>query len=191
MNTTRASLLIRIKDLDNTRAWSEFDAIYRPVLRRYAQARGLTASEADDIAQECLLTIARKIERFHYDPGRGRFRGWLQTVAENRIRNFVRDRGPQSAPTGAFRKIPDQAPSPRDAFGQIWIEEHLHFCLEQLRQSVEAKVFEAFGRYAIEEEPAESVCADLGMTAAQLYKLKWRLTQQLARRMEELLGAGE
>ena len=34
MNTTRASLLARLKDLDNTVAWQEFDGLYRPMLQR-------------------------------------------------------------------------------------------------------------------------------------------------------------
>jgi RNA polymerase sigma-70 factor (ECF subfamily) len=188
LDTTRISLLLRIRDLDNTKAWNEFDSIYRPVLRRYAHARGLGASESDDIAQECMLIVSRKIGSFDYDPQRGRFRNWLQVMAENRIRNFFRDRGAQASPTPSLGSVPADTPSPEAVFEQIWMQEHLHYCLRQLRRDVDAMTLEAFERYAIAEEPVESVCRALGLTPSQLYKIKWRLTQQLARRMNELLG---
>ena len=54
MDTTRASLLLRIKDTRNTHAWAEFDAIYRPMLYRFARARGLDDAAAEDLVQHCI-----------------------------------------------------------------------------------------------------------------------------------------
>ena len=41
MHTTRASLLIRIKDSSDATAWTDFDAIYRPRLILFLASRGL------------------------------------------------------------------------------------------------------------------------------------------------------
>ena len=48
---TRPSLLIRVRDPADQAAWQEFVEIYRPVILRLAQHKGMQAADADDIAQ--------------------------------------------------------------------------------------------------------------------------------------------
>ena len=48
MAVTRASLLLRIRDPKDNAAWKEFDAIYRPMLQRFARTMGLGAADAED-----------------------------------------------------------------------------------------------------------------------------------------------
>ncbi len=67
MNTTRISLLLRIKDLKDADAWAEFDAIYRPILSRFAAARGLQEADVDDVVQHCMTAIHAHIKAFEYD----------------------------------------------------------------------------------------------------------------------------
>ena len=57
MNTTRASLLIRIKDPDANEAWSQFHDLYAPLIYRYARRRGLNRHEAEDVRSECYEAI--------------------------------------------------------------------------------------------------------------------------------------
>jgi DNA-directed RNA polymerase specialized sigma24 family protein len=93
MDTTRVSLLLRLKARDNSQAWQEFTAIYRPILLRYARACGLDAHDAEDIAQECLAQVNLSIERFEYDKRRGGFKRWLRVM--------VKREGHQPAPQAA------------------------------------------------------------------------------------------
>ena len=51
MDTTVTSLLIRIKDVEDAKAWAEFDDIYRPILRRYAKARWSSLADPQDNAR--------------------------------------------------------------------------------------------------------------------------------------------
>src|SRR3977135_2524821 len=85
MESTRASLLARIRDRDHSRAWSEFDAIYRPILFRFARSQGLAGTDAEEVAQLVLARVARRIGQFQYDPDRGRFRGWLWKLVAHQI----------------------------------------------------------------------------------------------------------
>ena len=57
MPATRSSLLSRVRDLDDSDGWVEFDKLYRPLLIEYAQQRGLSFEEAEEIAQQCLIAI--------------------------------------------------------------------------------------------------------------------------------------
>lgn len=190
MDTTRPSLLLRIRDPSDGAAWRTFDAIYRPMLCRFARARGLTHEDAEDVAQQCLGAIADKIAEFDYDPGKGRFKGWLRTLVNNRVRNLLRAR--QAKPTAGGDAVqqadtqPDAA-SPDEIFEQLWLQEHLWHCLRELRTEVEEKTYQAYEAYVIDERPLSRVCEEFGLTPNNVYTLKWRLTQRVAAKMKELL----
>ncbi len=47
MNTTRASLLIRIKDPNANEAWSEIHDLYAPLIYGYARRQGLSRDDAE------------------------------------------------------------------------------------------------------------------------------------------------
>ncbi len=70
---TRATLLLRIRDLKDRTAWSEFVALYTPLLYSYALKAGLQDADAADVAQEAMCDVVRSIREFEYDPARDRF----------------------------------------------------------------------------------------------------------------------
>jgi RNA polymerase sigma-70 factor (ECF subfamily) len=189
MHTTRASLLIRLKDPRNNEAWTEFDGIYRPMLFRFAQARGLGHSDAEDVVQYCMAAVNKHIQGFDYDPKRGRFKSWLRTMVNNRCRNMFRDRKEQVAESQDFRLAQANSESPEETFDRIWTQEHLRHCLRLVRDEVDSTTFTAFKRYAVDGRATKEVCEELDITSGQLYKIKWRMTQKLRERMTELLGS--
>jgi len=192
VDTTRPSLLLRIRDRGDAGAWRTFDAIYRPMLYRFALARGLPPVEADELAQQCLTVVADHIGEFSYDPQKGRFKSWLRTLVNNRIRNRARDEREQQARTHDFEAAPQQRETPPDEeIGKIWMEEHRRHCLRELRNEVEESTFQGFQHYVIDEWPLERVCAELNVKPNNVYTIKWRLTERVAARMRELLDGTE
>ena len=104
--STRASLLIRLRDPADERAWSEFTEIYGPLVHRLARRRGLQEADAQDLAQEVFRAVARAIERYDPDPDRGSFRGWLSRIARNLIINLLAARRRQPQGTGRHGRPP-------------------------------------------------------------------------------------
>ena len=86
--TTRASLLMRLRDPADDRAWVEFVDLYSPLIRRIARRGGLQDADAADLEQEVFRAVAGAIGRYDPDPGRGSFRGWLLRIARNLLDQF-------------------------------------------------------------------------------------------------------
>src|SRR5262245_20386893 len=125
MNTTRHSLLIRIKDPRDTAAWAQFHDLYAPLLYRYARARELSREDADDVRSTCYEAIVAQIKEFEYDKSRGGFKAWLQTLVYRRVVDLLRKRHEGRADTDQLRDLPDDAPGPDEVWDHQWKNQHL------------------------------------------------------------------
>src|SRR5262252_10158897 len=109
---TRVSLLLRIREGGDQEAWRQFVQLYAPVVYGFARKRGLQDADAADVMQDVLRSVAVASARLNYDPARGSFRGWLYTVARNKVFNFLdgaRHRlGRGSGDTGVREKLEAQ-----------------------------------------------------------------------------------
>src|SRR5687768_7266528 len=100
--TTRASLLLRLRDPQDHAAWMEFVALYEPVTYRLLRQHGLQDADARDVMQELFLAVSRSIERWDPAKERGSFRGWLRRVARNLVINWLNHRSVRAiAPGGS------------------------------------------------------------------------------------------
>lgn len=61
MPDTRDSLIVQVQNPANRDAWEQFTAFYRPTVYRLARTRGLQDADADDLAPQVLLAVARAI----------------------------------------------------------------------------------------------------------------------------------
>src|SRR6185436_10497349 len=93
--STRATLLIRLRQETDTEAWTVFVDLYTPLVYRFGRSRGLQDADARDVTQQVLAIVHQAMGKFEYDPTRGRFRNWLGAVAAHEISRYQRkDRRP-------------------------------------------------------------------------------------------------
>ena len=90
--STRASLLLRLRDSQDHQAWVEFVALYEPAAYRLLRRHGLQDADARDVLQDLLLAVSRSIDRWDPAKERGSFRGWLRRVARNLLVNWLKQR---------------------------------------------------------------------------------------------------
>jgi RNA polymerase sigma factor (sigma-70 family) len=90
--TTRASLLLRLRDSQDHEAWVEFVSLYEPVAYRLLRRRGLQDADAREVMQDLFLAVSRSIDRWDPAKERGSFRGWLRRVARNLVINWLKQR---------------------------------------------------------------------------------------------------
>src|SRR5580692_2169468 len=88
--TTRASLLLRLRDSQDHEAWVEFVALYEPVVYRLLRQHGLQDADAREVMQDLLMAVSGSIDRWDPAKERGSFRAWLRRVARNLVINWLK-----------------------------------------------------------------------------------------------------
>src|SRR5262245_43592250 len=87
---TRRTLLSRLRNLDDDESWRGFFDLYWRLLYNFARKSGLDDSAAQEVVQDTVVSIARKMPEFRYDPARGSFRQWLLCITRRRITDHLR-----------------------------------------------------------------------------------------------------
>jgi len=132
--------------------------------------------------------LARRLPSFEYSRKKGRFSGWLRTVANHEVNRLLRRRRPGHADTSVLRSVRVKGRDESTAWETIWLREHLRYCLSAVREEIAPTTFEAFRRAALEEQPVPDVCATLGLNRNQVYLAKSRVLRRLKEKMTELVG---
>jgi RNA polymerase sigma-70 factor (ECF subfamily) len=120
MNTTRASLLFRVKNPRDTQAWSEFYDLYGPLLYRFARAKGLSHDDAEEVQSTCYEQIVRQICHFDYDKQKGGFKAWLRTLVCRRVIDLLRKHREPPAESQDLKTVLDPDLAPDELWEQHW-----------------------------------------------------------------------
>src|SRR5262245_54875921 len=149
---TRRSLLSRLRDLGDSDSWRTFFDTYWRLLYNVARKAGLNDTESQDVVQETVIAVARKMPEFRYDPAKGSFKQWLLLITRRRIqdqlRRLYRSRPVELAPgaSGAVN-VPVSAP-PDVQIDQAWEDEWranlFQAALARVRQRVNPKQYQVF-----------------------------------------------
>src|ERR1035437_2390243 len=94
---TRATLIQRLKDWQDQSSWQDFFDTYWKLIYGVATKGGLTKAEAQDVVQETMISVAKHMPNFKYDPAIGSFKAWLLNMTRWRITDQLRKREPMSA----------------------------------------------------------------------------------------------
>lgn len=89
--TTSRTLLDKIASGDEI-TWQEFFLRYNPVVLAVARYKGLTNEEAQDVAQQVMLTFFQQSKTFHFDPDIARFRTYFGRIVYAKIADCYREK---------------------------------------------------------------------------------------------------
>lgn len=197
---TRRSLLSRLRNLDDDASWRDFFNTYWKLIYRAATRAGLSDAEAQDVVQETVITVARRIQEFRYDPTRGTFKGWLLHTTRWRILDHLRKRNarPPADPLSDAKEdgacVENVAASASALIESVWEAEWqqnlLDAAIQRVKRHVRPKHYQAFELYALKEWPALKVAQTLGIHLAQVHLIKHRLSNLIRKEVKRLEGAG-
>ena len=183
---TSVSLLARIANAPTDDDWRRLDDLYRPLLRVWVARAGVAASDVDDLVQDVLSVVVRRIAGFEWR-GRGAFRAWLRTILANEVRDYFRDQKYRPIATGdsGFQARLDELESPDSTLSRLWDREHDKHVIASLMQRVQGDfsfspvTWQAFRRHVQEGEPAGQVAEALGLSLNSVLLAKSRVLKRL------------
>lgn len=188
MRTTRASLLIRVKDTRDTEAWTEFYELYAPILYGFAKARGLNHHDALEVQSGCYESIVRQIPCFDYDKQKGGFKAWLRVIVNRRVVDLLRKRKEVRADTNEIAAVECGDQSVEEIWEENWKKQHLRRCFELVKGEVSDIQYEAFRLLVEENQSVQEVQNLTGLNPNQIYKAKARVLSEIRKIYERLCG---
>jgi len=135
--------------------------------------------------------------QFRYDPAKGSFKNWLLLITRRRIQDHLRqyyraERLTNAGQIGPAQEatVPDAGPSPdaiiEATWEQEWRENIFQAALATVRQQVKPKHFQVFDCCVLQNLPPRQVARMLGLSAAQTYLAKHRVSAAVKRAASEI-----
>jgi RNA polymerase sigma factor (sigma-70 family) len=190
--TTRASLLLRLRDPKDHQAWSEFVTLYEKVIYRIFRRHGLQDADAREGTQELFMAVSRSIDRWEPAKERGSFRGWLRCVARNLVVNWLNRRQRQLIAAGGsdlqsmLDRVPDISCPETVEFDHELRRAMFQRAAVQVRAEVQPATWQAFWETALVGTAAADAAKKLGMTVGAVRVAKCRVLARLQAAVKEI-----
>lgn len=194
---TRATLIQRLKDWQDQSSWQDFFDTYWKLIYGTAIKSGLTATEAQDVVQETMISVAKHMPSFKYDPTIGSFKTWLLNMTRWRITDQLRKRGPfvgyhssfEDTATGTrmMDKVVDPTGQDLDALWNAEWEKNLYdAAIAKVKRRLDPQKFQIFDLYVNKAWTPKRVAATFGISVDQVYLAKHRTTELIREEVERL-----
>ena len=194
---TRQSLLCRLKNSDDQESWREFFELYWKLIYSTALKAGLTEDEAQEVVQETVISVAKQMPEFRYDPSRGSFKNWLMKLTVWRITDQLRRRLPVPTPrpqpadrnpqTATIDRIPDpHGFDPAADWDNQWEKNLMEAAVSRVKCKVDAKQFQIFDLYVFRQWSIAQIVQTLDVSAASIYMAKYRITRLIRKEIKHL-----
>ena len=188
---TRASLLLRLQDLDDHSSWIEFFDRYRRFIFGIALRMGLSRQDAEEVVQDTVISVSRGLPSFSYNPTKGSFKGWLMRVTQHKVVDQFRKLGRQVPTDG----LPGETTATQEAavdqpFDAFWEAEWQHNLLQvatdQLRLAVSPRNFQIFDWTVRMGRTAEETAKAFGISTVLVRVTKFRVLHEFKRILRRL-----
>ena len=153
------------------------------------------------MVQETVLTVAKEMPRFHYDPAVGSFKNWLLQVTRSRINNawrkkFYEKNGrtlprEQTLGTTTVEGLP--APASLDwegTWSAEWEKGVLEAATARVRERADPAHYQMFYLHVVKEIPAKEVARRLKVHLMTVYYAKREITKLIKKEVAILEKKG-
>ena len=188
-DSTRLTLLLRLRDRSDKLSWQEFHDRYGQLLYRYARARGASHADAEDVVQEVEMYVFKAIADFEYDARNGRFRSYLRSAVIHALgRRASREaRQPAGLDPQNLDYVADQKEASADAhWEQEWQMHRLRWALRAIAGDFEPVTLRAFELHVLVGRPVAEAATELGISKASVYQARCRVLKCLKERLAAL-----
>jgi RNA polymerase sigma-70 factor (ECF subfamily) len=174
--------------------------LYAALVASWCRRWGVAEQDIADILQDVFSAVASHLPRFRKDQSGGTFRGWLATIARNKVHDYHRRRASEPAAFGGTEAslrlaqvLDPQASGPiapaangdetasDPAFGEV-----LARALAAIRGEFHEKTWQAFWNVVVAGRTAADVAAELSMRPGTVRVAKSRVLVRLRRELGDL-----
>ncbi|MEO8268499.1 MAG: sigma-70 family RNA polymerase sigma factor [Aureliella sp.] len=182
--STSTSLLNQVRGGDEI-AWYRMVDVYTPLIAKWSGQYGIRGADADDIAQDVFISVAKHIAEFGQDRSDNSFRAWLWTITRSKIVDQLRQAKKHPGAIGGQNFGELEAPD-RNSFearGESESVQDLNVliasALETIRRDFTPQTWTAFWQStAFGRRPSE-IARELNMTAAAVCMCRARVLRRL------------
>lgn len=171
-------------------AWRRLTDLYGPLVFHWGRRHGLSPEDAGDLVQEVFSAVAGAIGRFLHGRDRGTFRGWLWTIARNKLRDHFRKLASVTSPEGGtqalqrLNEIPEAwSDQSHDVTDQTQLTSLFRRALDCVKSEFEDRTWQAFWLVTVELRETAEVAAQLGLTSNSVRQAKSRVLRRLRREL--------
>jgi RNA polymerase sigma factor (sigma-70 family) len=195
---TRRSLLTRLKNWDDRSGWQEFMDKYGRFIFGMARKQGFSIEEAEDVVQDVLVSVAKKMPEFRYQGDKGSFKAWLVMIVKSRIIDHLRKKyrrlplagfaGGEADETRLEERVAQQedALSHESLWAAEWESHVLETALARVKERLPAKHFLAFRMCTQQQKAPAEVAKALGISLPMIYVIRHRAGRMVAKEIELL-----
>lgn len=174
--TTRASIFLDLNTVSKSRrdfSWQRFDRLYSPFIRGYALSLGMRGDSLDEVVQRVMVGFFSACPSFVYEPGRGRFRGYLAFSVRRAVGRMWMEQGRMQV-----LEEYDASAAEDDRSMEAWARVAMTRAIESAASSFERRTFEAFD-LARRRVPVAEIARQLGMTPDGVYQSSSRVERRV------------
>jgi RNA polymerase sigma factor (sigma-70 family) len=192
---TRRSLISRLRNGQDNDSWRDFFQTYWKLIYGFAIRCGCSDAEAEEVVQETVISISRKMPEYRYDPAVCSFKGWLMHVTNWRVIDQLRKRRtgkemPLSLDASAANLIEQMAGSAPSELETLWEQEWqknlIDAALERVKRKVNAEHYQIFYLLLVKGHSPRKVASMLKINVARVYLAKHRVSALVQKEIKSL-----
>ncbi len=192
-DSTSRSLLAEARQ-DDSAAWERLVRLYAPLVASWCNRWGVARQDVGDVLQEVFSAVASHLDRFQRDRPADTFRGWLFTIARNKVRDHFRRRAGEPAAAGGteatrhMQQVLDAVKlgEPPEWHDDALLSDLLRRALASVRPEFHERTWQAFWGVVVEGRTSADVAADLDMSAGAVRVAKSRVLLRLRRELGDM-----
>jgi len=190
-NRTRTTLVVGLKNLEDQRIWNRFFDSYWKLIYNAAIQAGLKDADAQEVVQETVISVTKKIKDFDYDRSKGSFKGWLMKTTKWKIidqfRKIQKKNTRECSGSSEFlENLSTELPEVEKYWENNWQQELLQSALVKVKEQVKPIYYQVYDMLIRKEMRPKEVSSALGIKTDQVYVAKHRVAEALKETIEDM-----
>lgn len=183
---TSLTWLQKLSKSPNGDDWRHLSEAYSPLLDRWLARAGIPPADRDDLVQEVLIVVARRVSEFeHTHPGA--FRAWLRAILANLMKKYFRES------FAARSRLPlEDLCNPESELSAALDREHDEYfaarAMRIVKGDFEPTTWRAFELHVLEDGCPRQVAETLGISVNSVFKAKCRILKRLRQELARIVN---